>query len=800
VAAGGVTCTHCGLGVPPGLVTPGSERQFCCGGCRAAYGILHDSGLDRFYELEARRLAPVRPTGKSFEEFDHPSFRELYVRRRPDGLAETDLYLEGVHCASCVWLVERVPLTLPGMASAELDVRRALVRVAWDDSTRTLSSIARFLDTLGYRPHPFRGVKAEAVRRAEDRAMIARIGVAGALAGNVMMLAAAIYSGWFGHMEPEYERYFRWVSLALTAPAVFGPGLVFFRGAFASLCTRTLHMDVPIALALGAGFVRGTVNTVTDRGPIYFDGVAMLIFLLLVGRYLQQRAQRSATDSAELLYSLAPSSARVVAGAAVKDVPLEAVLPGMVLEVRAGETVPADGEVVEGRSELDLSLLSGESRPVTIGPGERVFAGTVNRAAALRLRVEEAGESTRLGRLLSEIEAGATRRAPVVRTADRLAGWFVAAVLVLALGTLLLWLRLDPSRALDNAIALLIVTCPCALALATPLAVTVAIGRAARAGILIKGGDALEALARPGRMVLDKTGTVTEGRVALERWAGPEWVKPLVLALERHSAHPLAAGFASAWPRVAPAAAAAVTHTPGGGMEGTVEGRAVLVGSPAFVATRLGAPPPDAPEDPRRTPVVVAVDGQVVARAGFADPLREDAEDSLAELRERGWSLRLLSGDHPAVVAEVGARLGFEPEECEGGASPEDKLRLVDRLEREQGPIVMVGDGVNDAAAMARASVGVGMRGGAEACLAVADVFLARPGLGSLVALDEGARRTLGVIRRNIAFSLVYNLAGAGLAVAGVIDPLIAALLMPASSLTVVLASWHGRTFQETRR
>jgi Cu2+-exporting ATPase len=388
----------------------------------------------------------------------------------------------------------------------------------------------------------------------------------------------------------------------------------------------------------------------------------------------------------------------------------------------------------------------------------------------------------------------------VVRTADRLAGWFVAAVLVLALGTLLLWLRLDPSRALDNAIALLIVTCPCALALATPLAVTVAIGRAARAGILIKGGDALEALARPGRMVLDKTGTVTEGRVALERWEGPEWGKPLVLALERHSAHPLAAGFAAAWPRVAAAAAADVTHTPGGGMEGTAEGRAVVVGSPAFVAARLGDPVPEAPEDPRRTPVVVAVDGQVVARAGFADPLREDAADSLADLRERGWSLRLLSGDHPAVVAEVGARLGFEPGDCEGGASPEDKLRLVDRLEREQGPIVMVGDGVNDAAAMARASVGVGMRGGAEACLAVADVFLARPGLASLVALDEGARRTLAVIRRNIAFSLVYNVAGAGLAVAGVIDPLIAAILMPASSLTVVLASWHGRTFQEIRR
>ncbi len=796
-AAAGVPCAHCGLPVLADLMDRARREQFCCAGCRTAYAIIHESGLDQYYGLPERRNAPVRASGRSFEEFDHPSFRDLYVRRGAGGLAETDLYLEGVHCSSCVWLVERVPLVLPGMAGAELNVARGLVRVAWDDARTRLSEVARFLDSLGYRPHPFRGVKAEAVRRAEDRAMILRIGVSGAIAGNVMLLALALYSGWFTGMEPQYERYFRWISLVLTAPALVGPGSLFFRGAWASLRTRTLHMDLPIALALGAAFLRGAVNTLaTEHGPIYFDGVTALIFLLLVGRFLQLRAQRAATDSAELLYALSPSAARVLLeDGGVKEVPTEALLPGMTLEVRTGDTIAADGTVLEGRSELDVSLLTGESRPVAVEPGARVFAGTLNVSGPLRVRVEEAGESSRLGRILREVEAGGRRRAPVVRLADRLAGGFVAVVLALAAGTGLVWLRLDPSRALDNAIALLIVTCPCALGLATPLAVTVAIGRAARAGILVKGGDALEVMARPARLFLDKTGTVTEGRTTLARWEGPEGVRPLVLALERHSTHPLAAGFAAAWPEVLVPEARDVVHTPGGGIEGEVEGRRVAVGSPAFVRARAGdgAGAPEAV--PGLTPVLVAVDGRVVARAGFGDPVRADARGAIAALRARGWKPHLLSGDDPALVAAVGKELGFAPQDCRGGVSPEAKLATIEAAARRH-PTVMVGDGVNDAAAIARATVGVGVRGGAEACLAAADVFLARPGLAPLVELVEGAGRTLAVIRRNVAFSLAYNVVGAALAMAGVINPLIAAVLMPASSLTVVLASWLGRTFE----
>ncbi|HVZ78687.1 MAG TPA: cation-translocating P-type ATPase, partial [Gemmatimonadaceae bacterium] len=529
--------------------------------------------------------------------------------------------------------------------------------------------------------------------------------------------------------------------------------------------------------------------------------LATLIFALLVGRYVQQRGQRAAADGAELLYSLTPFSARVVTdNGTVQQVPSEAVLPGMTLEVHAGETLAADGAVAQGRSQLDLSLLTGESQPVTVAEGDTVFAGTVNLSSPLRVRVEQAGESRRVARLLRQVDESARRRAPVVETANRIAVYFVAAVLVLAAGTWLAWRVVDPARAVDNAIALLIVTCPCALALSTPLAVSMALGRAAQQGIFVKGGDALELLSHPGRLVLDKTGTVTEARTRLIAWQGPDWARPFVLALEKHSTHPLASGFRDAWPEMVVPNAVDAQHVAGGGIRGTVDGRRVAVGSPAFVGaevTSVAESLDTARTDDALTPVHVAVDGVLVGIAGFGDPVRADSADAVGALVARGWDVSLLSGDAPGVVASVARAVGLDAGRATGNASPEAKLLTVERLRAVTArPVVMVGDGVNDAAAIAAASVGVGVHGGAEACLATADVYLTTPGLRPLVQLVDGARRTMRVIHRNIAFSVVYNVVGASLAMTGRLTPLVAALLMPLSSLTVVLVSWRSRTFR----
>jgi len=791
-AAPAVACRHCGEPVPGAWRAADGDTAFCCGGCAASWTILHEAGLEHYYDLPERRGRAVQPSGRTHEEFDHPAYQALHVRAVAGGLAETEFRLEGVHCPSCVWLVERVPLLMPGVHRAELDVVRAIARIEWDPAAQPLSAVARQLDSLGYTPHPFRGAGADALRRREDRVMLTRIGVAGALAANVMMVAIATYAGWFGHMEAAQERYFRWVSLALVLPAVIWPGRVFFRGAWSALRQSTLSMDVPIALALAAGTLRGAFNTITDSGPIYFDGVATLIFLLLVGRFAQQRAQRAAVDSAELLHALTPMAARVLHAGQVREVPVEALLPGMTIEVRPGDPVAADGVVVEGRSEMDRSLLTGETRPEPVGPGDHVHAGTINGAAPLRVRVEQAGEATRVGSLLREVERAAGRRAPLVQLADRLSGAFVGAVLLLALVTFVVWSRVDTSRALDHAIALLVVTCPCALALATPLTVSVAIGQAARRGILIRGGEALQRMAAPGLLLLDKTGTLTEGRATLVRWEGADGLRPWVIGLEHHSQHPLARAFRAAWPEVAAAEATNVTQTAGGGLAGDVAGRRVVVGTPAHVRSQVtGAPPP---EETSQTLVWVAVEGEVVGRAWFDDAVRDDAAAALAALRAQGFRTRILSGDTPGAVARVAAHLGFAADEAQGGLSPEEKLAHVERAV-PPGRVVMAGDGVNDAAAMARADVGVGMRGGAEACLTAADVYLARGGVTPLAELAAGSRRTMRVIRRGIAISVVYNLFGAGLAMAGRIDPLVAAVLMPVSSIVVVLLAWRSRMF-----
>jgi Cu2+-exporting ATPase len=555
-------------------------------------------------------------------------------------------------------------------------------------------------------------------------------------------------------------------------------------------------------VGLAAGGVWSALNTVRGTGAVYYDSLTLLVFLLLVGRWIQQRRQRSSHDAVELLFSMTPGTARVVEDDTVREVPTEALVEDQVVEIRAGDAVPADGVVVDGTSAVDLSLLTGESRPVQVGPEARLHAGTTNLSARLRARVTATGERTRLGRLMTMIEQAAARRAPVVRLADRIAGVFVGVVLVLAAGTALVWWRLDPASAVPNAMSLLIVTCPCALGLATPLAITAGIGRAARAGIMIKGGDVVERLNRPGLLLLDKTGTLTEGRTAIVEWRGPRDLQPVAAAIEAASAHPVARAFTDAFGDRQPGLCALdVVETPGRGIEGTVGKRRVAIGARSWLESRGVEITPwgDAAEADiaagARTPVLVAVDGRVEAAAGLGDPVEADAPAAIDALRRRGWRVGVLSGDHPDVVRAVAAEVGIDPGQCRGGVSPEAKRELVERA-METGPVVMVGDGVNDAAALAAASVGVAVRGSAEASLAAADVYLSGTGLGPLAGLFRGAGRTVAVIRRNLIVSLVYNVVGASLAMAGVINPLVAAVLMPLSSLTVITLSAASRTFE----
>lgn len=819
-----VTCVHCGLTVPPGLIEPSrpADRQFCCHGCETAYAVIHACGLERYYALlQHSSEAPSRParnTHRKYAEYDDEAFARLYVTPAADAkdassptLLRTELFVDNVHCAACLWLLEKMPRVVPGVIEARVDLRRRAVRIVWDPTRTPLSRAAAALDSLGYPPHPVRQASALAARRAEDRRHLVRLGIAGACAGNVMLLAFSLYAGLLDGIEPVYARLFSWMSLGFTAVSLAWPGRVFFRGAIAAIRTRTLHLDLPIALGLAGGALWSAYVTLFDThggrvagaGGVYYDSLAMLVFALLIGRFIQHRQQRWAGDNVELLFSLSPTSARLVEEDGVREVPVEALQRGQLVEVLAGDSFPVDGLVESGCSQVDQSVLTGESRPVDASPGGAVAAGATNLTATLRVRVEATGPETRVGRLMKLVEECSRRRAPIVQLADRMAGWFVAAMMLLAAVTVALWWSSNPARGVQNAIALLIVACPCGLGLATPLAMTIALGRAAREGLLVKGADALQVLARPGVLFLDKTGTITQGRLALLEWCGDPWLRPLVGELESHSTHPVARALAAEGPRGASGTAATtveVETTVGGGISGIVGGRRVAVGSARYLASRgIDAGPgltslAESAAARGRTPVFVAADGRAAALAVLGDPLRPDAKSSIDALRNTGWDVRILSGDHGATVAAVAAQLGLPTGASRGGATPEDKLAEIERAraERPERAVVMVGDGVNDAAALAAASVGVAVHGGAEASLTAADISVTRPGLSPLVDLLAGSRRTMSAIRVNLGVSLAYNALAAALCMTGVVTPLMAAILMPTSSLTVLALSFRA--------
>jgi Cu2+-exporting ATPase len=808
------TCVHCGLAVPAGRT--GRDATFCCTGCEIVHDAIAQHGLERYYTLrdaataeDDRRpeLAPAHTTTRSYAELDDAAFQRVHVRApdRRDGRASVALYLEDLRCTACVWLVESAPRCIPGLVDVRLDLGRARADVTWDPASCELSTIARHFDRLGHAVHPYRGLDRDRQRRQEDRRLLVKLGVAGAAVGNLMLLAVALYAGMFEGMSRTDATGFRWASMAIAVPALGFAATPFFRTALGALRAHRLHLDLPLSIGITAGLGWGSANVVRGVGEIYFDSLAMLVFLLLVARWIVLRHQRRASTAAELLFALTPNRAHRIdpATAAIADVPIDALVLDDVVRVLVGETVPVDGVVIRGASAIDVGLLTGESRPIEVAFGARVHAGTVNVAAPLEIQVTATGEATRIGALVANIEALGARRAPIERLVDRIAGRFVAIVSTVALLTLVGWsVAVSIAVGAEHAMALLVVTCPCALALATPLAVTVALGRAARRGILIKGADALERMATPGVMFLDKTGTLTAGKLAVVSWRGDLDAAPLAAAVEAASDHPIARALAKHAPP-STAAVRDIREELGRGITGWVGGRKVSVGAPAWVCA-----PPEASAstiqawvaelaERGETPIVIAVDGVAVAVAGLADPIRDDARAAVAALGRLGWTVELLSGDDERVVCRVGEALAIPAWRCRGGITPEHKAAAVVAA-REHGPVVMVGDGVNDAAAMAAASAGIAVSGAAEIAIEAADVYVRSGSIHAIAEIASGARDTLAAIRRNLKFSLVYNLFAGTLAATGVIHPLIAAAVMPLSSLTVLASSLRSRAFRRT--
>ena len=799
------TCFHCGQPVPPGVDFPIQDRDTqhaaCCAGCQAVAQTILDSGLGDYYRhrtAEARQADPLPDELLArLRLYDTPALQASFVRDEGGDVREAALMLEGITCAACVWLNERHLRSLPGVLSVDINYTSHRARVRWDNSRIALSAILESIAAIGYQAHPYDAERQEKLAQQERKQAINRLWVAGLSMMQVMMYAVPIYLAPDGEIDPQWLWLLHWASFILTLPVVVYSAVPFYRATWRDLKSRRVGMDTPVTIGILTAFFASLwalLNHI-DHG-VYFDSVSMFVFLLLGGRYLEGIARRKAGAAAESLVKLTPAFCHRLPDWPASQDSEEAVAAllnvGDVVRVHAGESFPADGEVLAGHSSVNESLLTGESRPLPRAPGGVVIAGSINLDSPLTVRVSQVGPNTRLAGVVRLLDQALAEKPRLAKLADRFAGWFVAVLLLAAAASYLGWLAIAPDRALWIMVAVLVVSCPCALSLATPAALTAATGHLASIGLLTTRGHALETLAKVTDAVFDKTGTLTHGDMRLLATlsldaTAPAQAQALAAALEQHAHHPIARAFAAEAPIDTPALPAidAVGYLAGHGLHASIDGQAWRLGKPDYVAELAGALPAAlAGWHDEATVVALGHAGGWVAAFALGDALRPQARALIDALRAHGVRSHILSGDAPSTVAAVAAQLGVDS--AQGGLLPEDKLAQVAAWQAEGRRVLMLGDGVNDAPVLARADVSVAMGGGADVARMSGDMVLVNDQLTRIDQAIVLARRTLQIIRQNLWWAVAYNLIALPLAISGHITPWLASLGMASSSLLVV--------------
>ncbi len=812
----GASCYHCGLPVPEHtqfeVTIDETPRTMCCAGCQAVAEAIVNNGLGDYYRhRDAMPESQKESLPAELDElglFDHPEFQKNFVRPVDgDGHErEASLILEGITCAACVWLNESHLARQPGITAVDINYATRRARVRWDESKIQLSAILAAVAAIGYRAYPYDTDRSEKIARAERKNALWRLFVAGFGMMQVMMYAFPVYLADDGTMTWDIEMLMRWASLILTLPVVLYSSRPFFRNAWRDLKLRRAGMDVPVAIGVGSAFAASVWATVRGEGQVYFDSVTMFVFLLLLGRYFEMMARQQAVRNVEEITKLLPASAQRLSqwpdSQEGERVAVSLLAAGDVLLVKPGETIPADGQVLEGNSTADEALLTGESRPVPKGPGASLTGGSVNGGSPLVMRVDKVGSETRLAAIQQLMERAATEKPKVVQMADRVAAHFVVVLLLLAAVTWLVWQFVEPSQALWIFVSVLVVSCPCALSLATPAALTVATGMLSHRGLLATRGHAIETLARATHFVFDKTGTLTQGRLRLARITPyqnqePQAALAMAVALEASSEHAIGAGLRSALSAdVALPAVSEVQAVTGQGVEGRIDGALCRIGRPEFVAQLHGQP---VPETGQASSTVVALGNEAGWLAFFAldDELRPEAAALVAGLKRDGVAVSILSGDAQSAVAAVAQHLGVS--DAFGGLTPQDKHEHIKKLQAAGAVVAMVGDGVNDAPVLAQAQVSVAMGGGTDLARTQGDFVLLSENLAQLGQGVEAAKRTLVIIRQNLWWAFGYNVLAIPLAMFGFITPWLAGIGMSVSSLLVVLNALRLQKFVPRR-
>ncbi len=763
-------CAHCGLPVAAGC-------RFCCSGCEAAHGLIEQSGLGRYYRDRVinRAVRPLTP------EIGNRPDLAVYCQVQ-DGITELTLAVEGLQCGACVWLIESVLARAPGLISGRVNMGSCRLRLAWHGSPELARGYADQIEALGYRLIPYDPAAITAARDKAGQALLRALAVAGFAAGNVMLLALACWVGPAQGMGPATRALLSWLAALIAMPAIAYSGLPFFASAFAALRHGRTNMDVPVSLGVLAVTGLSVWQAMVGGAGGYFESATMLLFFLLLGRVLDHRARMEARGAAERLLALRATDVGILqSDGRVTRCRLDEVTTGDRVVLAMGERLGVDGIVLEGRGAVDASLVTGESLPAAIGPGDRVFAGTLNMGPVLTVQVTAVQADTLLAECVRLIEAAEAARGRYRTLADRVARLYAPVVHLCALLTLLFWLwsGVDFARAVLAACAVLIITCPCALGLAIPVVQLILTGRLFVAGTLLKTPAALERLASVDTVCFDKTGTLTEPELSLA-----SRVDPVILTeaagLAACSRHPLARALAAAAGRVP--AVDGVREFPGEGLSRATEWGEVRLGSAAFCGMAAAG---------EGTELWFARPGREPVRFGFSETLRSDAAETVTKLQRMGMTVRLLSGDRPSSVARVARQAGISDFRAE--CRPDEKAAAIARWQAAGATVLMVGDGLNDGPCLAAAAVSAAPASAADVSQTLADIVFQGSNLRPVWLALHGARRGRRIVQQNLAMAAVYNLVMVPFAMSGLVTPWLAAAAMSGSSLAVVMNGLRAR-------
>ena len=774
------------------------QQPMCCPGCQAVATAIVSGGLANYYsyrtapaiqvEIEANQSGDLE-LQKHYQLYDSDDINQSFIAAIDSHKSEARFLLEGITCSACVWLLEHHLSRLAGVESATINLGQHTAIIVYNPTRVKVSELMLAVAKIGYKAHPWRQDKQEALQDKENRQFIRRLAVAGIGAMQVMMYAIALYTG----AEDGYRDLMRITSALLTTPVVFYAAQPFFFGAWRSLKNRHLSMDVSVAIAIGGAYIASLWSTWQGGGEVYFDSVSMFTFFLLLGRYLELRARYRTTCTTRNLNSLLPEFClRIQTKNKLEPTVPSALKIGDKVRILPGDSIPADGIIFSGQSFIDESVLTGEHLPVARTIGDTVIAGTINTKNTIEIEVVRTGQNTYLSAINRLVQKAMASKPDIVKVSDRIAGWFIGAVLLTSAIVYWYWSHYQPEYAFEIVLSVLVATCPCALSLATPTALTTVIGYLQSYGFLISRSHVLEGLNQVTHVVFDKTGTLTKGELRLKSILPLNTDKEenellaIAVALESYSEHPIASAFATAnlpsnQPFELPAnAISSVVNVTGRGLEGVYQTQVWRIGRADYACSQRAPEPPDSD----CSWLLLSADNQPQAWFGVDDTIRKEAKPTITALTQLGLHVELLSGDLPSVTERIGKQVGIE--HCHGGAEPEHKLAHISRLQANGAKVLMVGDGINDIPVLAAADISIAMSNASELARTHADALLLSDNLQHLIYSLKKARQTRRIIHQNISWALVYNLLVLPIAACGLLAPWMAAIGMSASSLIVV--------------